>query len=173
MNASILLKHHRKTFTLAFLVLTLAACKEEAQYRMQILLRNERADTLRVDLYAKPAWLLSGMEHLYQNTDLGNGGYVERSVELAPEESHTLFLTADLGQEPAALALKVFDSVYIFHAGADTALMKFYPDRAKGFPHNLFDAGHVWDFEQRHYDEPTQFKQNPVTSYDYTFVISE
>ena len=173
MNASILLTHYRKTFTLAFLVLTLAGCKEETQYRMQILLRNERADTLRVELHAKPAWLLTGMEHFYQNTDLGNGGYVERFIELAPDASHTLFLTADLSQKPTALLHKVFDSIFILRCGADTALMKFFPDRVSGYPHNLFDPGDHWDVEQRHYDEPTQFKQHPVVSFDYSFVISE
>lgn len=162
-----------KTLTLALLVLTLAACKEETQYRMQILLRNEQADTLRMELHVKPAWVLTGMEHLYQNTDLGNGGYVERFFELAPEESHTLFLTADLSQKPTALLHKVFDSIFILRSGADTAMMKFYPDRVSGYPHNLFDPAQQWDVEQRHYDERTQFKQHPVVSFDYSFVISE
>jgi hypothetical protein len=83
-----------------------------------------------------------------------------------------MFVTTNIELEPYDLVLKIFDSIYVIPSSEGKAIIKFYPDIVVGYTENLFNRNSVWNYKKRNFDEPTNFDQNPVESYEYTFVIS-
>jgi len=139
---------------------------------MQILIKNETDSKQTVKLFPKSVYFIDDRNDFYMYSDLGNGDYGDKYFDIVQNESKSIFITKDLNQEPYDLALRIFDSIYIIPSNEDKTIMKFYPDTVIGYTENLFDKNSVWDFEKRNYNEPTNFSQNPVESYDFTFVIS-
>jgi hypothetical protein len=159
-------------FSLLLLLLGMISCKEETSYRTQILIQNETGSKITVQLFPKSEYLMEGRDDFYMYSDLGNGDYGDTGFEIGQNESNSIFLTKDLNLTSYNLALKIFDSIYIIPTDTGNAIMKFYPDTVIGYSENLFQDNQMWVYEKRNYNEPTNFKQNPVESDDYTFVIS-
>ncbi len=172
MTNTIQFKHLKRHYFIFLLFVVLISCKEETSYRMQILIKNETDSKQTVQLFPKSEYLMNGRNDFYMYSDLGNGDYGDKYFDIEPGESNNLFITADLSQEPSDLALKIFDSIYIVPFNESKTIMKFYPDSVIGYEENLFNENSIWIYEVRNYDEPTNFKQNPVESHEYSFVIS-
>lgn len=163
---------HMKHLIIVMLMIVLVSCKEETSYLMQIKIKNETGSIQTVRLFPKSDYLMNNMDDFYMYSDLGNGDYGHKYFDIDQDESKSIFMTSHLNQAPFSLALKIFDSIYIISSNEDKTIMKFYPDTVVGYTENLFDKNSIWSYEKKNYDEPTNFKQNPSESYEYTFVIS-
>jgi hypothetical protein len=152
-------------------LVALISCKEETSYRMEILLKNETDSKQIVQLFPKAAYLKAGRDDLYMYSELGNGDYKSNYFDILPGESNVICITEDLNQRPSALALKVFDSIYIIQADS-TAIARFYPDSVLGYSENLFYENSTWVYEVKNYKERTNFTQNPTEAHQYSFIIS-
>ena len=139
---------------------------------MQIRLKNETDSKQTVQLFPKSEYLMENRKDLYMYSDLGNGDYGDKYFDIESGESKSMFTTIDLNQKPYDLALKVFDSIYVFPSNKSKTIIKFYPDAVIGYSENLFDEHSIWIFKVRNYDEPTNFNRNPGESHKYSFVIS-
>ena len=154
------------------LIIGLISCKKETSYRIQILIKNETDCKQTVQLFPKSDYLMKDRNDLYMYSDLGNGDYGDKDVDIEQDESNSIFITSNLNQEPYDLALKIFDSIYVIPSNENKTIMKFYPDSVIGYTENLFDKNLIWNYKKKNYDEPDNFNRNPVESNDYTFVIS-
>lgn len=161
-----------KPFSILLLFIVLTSCKEKTSYNMQILLKNNTDGELTVQLFPRSDYQINNREDLYKYSDLGNGDYKDKFFEVEPDEAKTLFITADLNQEPYDLVLKIVDSIYVVSSDEEIAAMRFYPDSVIGYTENIFAANCTWDYEKRNYDEPDSFNQNPGESHNFTFIIS-
>ncbi|MBE9467681.1 MAG: hypothetical protein IMY72_05080 [Bacteroidetes bacterium] len=161
-----------RLFEISVLFIVFISCKKETSYRMQILIKNDTDSKQEVQLFPKTNFLMDKRTNLYMYSDLGNGDYGNTNFDIKQDESNNIFMTTDINQEPYDLALKLFDSIYIIPSNEDKTIMKFYPDTVIGYTKNLYDKNSEWFYENKKYNERTNFKNNPIESYDYNFIIS-
>jgi hypothetical protein len=157
---------------IVFMSVLISSCEEEKSYRMQILIRNETNSKQTIQLFPKSNYLKDDRDDLYMYSDLSNGDFGDKDYNIEEGESNSIFISSDYKLEPHELALKVFDSIFIIPFNENKTMMKFYPDSVSGYSENLFNENSIWLYELRNYDEPDNFKQHPVESHDYSFVIS-
>jgi hypothetical protein len=150
------------------IICILFSCKEKTSYQLQVKLKNETDIDLAVSVFPK-AMYLHGTT-LYRLTDFG-GSYVETTFDLKQDEEHGLYITSDLNKNPYDLITEIFDSIKVQSLNGDEIEMKFSPDKVIGYTENLYATTSRWNFEIRNFNLQTMFKQNPVESHDYIFVL--
>ena len=136
---------------------------------MQIKLKNETDSIMSVKLFPKNEYM---MLDLYDYSEIG-GGYRDTDIQIQKGDEAEIYISCDLKKEPYILTSEVFDSIHIGPIGKKQTEIKFSPGKVIDYPENLYDENSEWIFEVRNFDLQTQFKSNPVESYDYIFVISQ
>ncbi|HET6558671.1 MAG TPA: hypothetical protein VFG54_15230 [Prolixibacteraceae bacterium] len=150
-------------------LMLMASCKKDTTYQMQILIKNNTDNTLKVTLFPRTKYMDG---NLYDSSDIG-GGYAQTTFDIESNSQEGLYISGNLNQKPYNLAKEVFDSIRIISDQNETGMMRFSNDQAVGYPDNLFSDQSTWDFEKRNVNLHTQFSAHPVESHDYTFVISQ
>jgi len=156
----------RLYFILMLFLLLFSSCREKTRYEMSIMIKNNSINEITVELFPKSEYV---HYNLYKFSDIGSG-YRERKFNILPKEDGHLFSSKNLDQTPYGLAIEIFDSI---HINLNEKTIKFSNDTVIGYSENLFAGNSIWEYKVINYYMPTMFKQNPVESHVYSFIITE
>ena len=160
----------RKLISSFLLICLFGACKEENSHQLQILLKNDVGSKIKVTLYPKDEF----MAGYYYDFCSFISGYKNRVFDIETGKEEILYITDDLGIEPYALSVLIFDSIHITFNNKFEPGIKFSPLEVTGYPENLFSQNSNWTYKKRSYiDNPAQYEITPTESDDYTFTITE
>lgn len=149
-------------------IILIGSCKKDTTYQLQILIKNNTGNKLKVTLYPRSKYMYGD---LYDFCDFG-GGYADTTFDIDSNDQKSLYISSNLDQKPYDLTSEIFDSIYIKPYDNAIGIMKFSNVTVIGYSDNLFRDNSIWIYEKRNYDENTNFSTHPIESHDYIFEIS-
>lgn len=159
----------RQLIIYSLLIGLLFSCKENINYQLRILIKNETETNLKLTLFPKAEYLNG---NLYDFSQIGSG-YRNTTFEITPGLEQELYITSDLKILPNSLVEKVFESIQINTSNGTDIELKFSPETVIGYNESLYKVTSDWIYEIRDFDLQTQLSSHPVESHDYIFVISQ
>jgi hypothetical protein len=158
----------RKYCFLLFALMAFVSCKKDPEQVMQIILENQMAGKIRVQLFPKQQYISNG---LYEKSET-MGGYVSTEFELMLQgRDQIIYESKNIHLSATHLARQVFDSIMVLNE-LEEVVITYYPDSVQGQEENLFTADSAWSFEFREYKFHTNFKTKIKESRDFRFMLS-
>jgi hypothetical protein len=133
---------------------------------MQIIIKNNLADTLIVKLYPKKQYVYND---LYKSSEFSSG-YYETMINLQIKDSKEIYTSSNTNQKPFELVAKIFDSV-IIKTIPNNRLIMFSINNLSGYSQNIFDSTSIWTYLKMRYSYKTEFSSHNIESDNYTFEL--
>jgi hypothetical protein len=150
-------------------IILISSCKKDTTYQLQIFIKNNTVNKLKVTLYPKSKYMYGD---LYDFCDFG-GGYADTTLDIDLNDQKSLYISSNLDQKPYDLTSKIFDSIYVKLYDNGIGIIKFSNDTVIDYSDNLFRDNSNWIYKKNNYSEKTNFSTHPIESHDYIFEISK
>ena len=159
---------HFKCLIFILILGLISSCDEPMGYEVNIYLLNQTG--IKIDVVLLPTEAYSGMIG-YKFSSNGDG-FRSNSFRIDSGTSAHLFTNAKLSESASQIARKAFKELAIILQDGSNTRIYFSPDTVINYNFNIFLNDDVWIFEKMKNARPTQFKNNPVESHNYYFVIN-
>jgi hypothetical protein len=141
-------------------------CSEKAAYQSQLVLKNELTSPITVKLF--PKGKQSSVALYTASSD--KGVYQQTEFSINPGSEYVVYVEKNATLQPDKLTGSLFDSISV--QLKQTAIY-FAPNKVKGYKLNPFINAEIWQLKKVSLSQPTQFKENPITSDNFIFTINQ
>ena len=159
---------HLKCLIFILLLGLISSCEEQMGYEVNIYLLNQTG--IKLDVVLLPTEAYSGMMG-YKFSSNGDG-FRSNSFRIDTGTSAHLFTNATLSESASQVARKAFKEIAIRLQDGSNTRIYFSPDTVINYNFNIFLNDDVWIFEKMMNARPTMFKNHPVESHNYYFVVN-